>query len=76
MKFEGTNRSQCISFQIVNALTSIKSVNKTDAMTLLTNFGTLGNLIQASESKLNVCPGFGLRKAQMIVKVFNEPFLK
>lgn len=60
----------------MNALTSIKSVNKTDAMTLLTNFGTLGNLIQASESKLNACPGFGLRKAQKIVKVFNESFLK
>jgi ERCC4-type nuclease len=45
-------------------------------MTLLTNFGTLGNLIQASENKLNSCPGFGLRKAQKMVKVFNEPFLK
>lgn len=45
-------------------------------MTLMTNFGTLGNLIQASENKLNACPGLGVRKAQKIVKVFNEPFLK
>lgn len=62
--------------QVVNALTSIKSVNKTDAMTLLTNFGTLGNLIQASENKLNACPGLGVKKAQKLVKVFNESFLK
>jgi len=62
--------------KIVNAITSIKSVNKTDAMTLMTNFGTLGKLIQASEAKLNACPGLGTRKAQKIVKVFNEPFLK
>lgn len=62
--------------QVVNALTSIKTVNKTDAMTLLTNFSTLENLIQASENKFAACPGFGVRKAQKIVKVFNEPFLK
>lgn len=64
------------SSQVVNALTSIKSVNKTDAMTLLTNFGTFGNLVQASENKLNSCPGLGAKKAQKLVKVFNEPFLK
>ncbi|CRL04717.1 CLUMA_CG017777, isoform A [Clunio marinus] len=62
--------------KVINALTSIKSVNKTDAMTLLTNFGTLENLIQASENKLNSCPGLGVRKAQKISKVFNETFLK
>lgn len=62
--------------KVVNALTSIKSVNKTDAATLLTNFGTLGNLIQATEAKLNSCPGLGAKKAKMLVKVFNESFLK
>lgn len=67
---------QSSRFQVVNALTSIKGVNKTDASTLLTNFGTLENLIQASEAKLNSCQGLGTRKAQKIVKVFNEPFLK
>lgn len=62
--------------RVVNALTSIKSVNTTDAMTLLTNFGTLENLVKASEGKLNACPGLGAKKAQQILKVFNEPFLK
>lgn len=62
--------------RVVNALTSIKSVNTTDAMTLLSNFGTLENLVKASEGKLNSCPGLGAKKAQKLLKVFNEPFLK
>lgn len=65
-----------IFFQVVNALTSIKSVNKTDAATLLTNFGTLGNLIMASEAKLNACPGLGAKKASKIVVTLNESFTK
>lgn len=64
------------SQQIINSLTSIKSVNTTDAMTLLSNFGNLENLVQASENKLNSIPGLGSKKAQKIIKVFNEPFLK
>ena len=64
------------SFKIISALTSIKSVNKTDAMTLITNFGTLENLINSTEAKLSSCVGLGPRKAQMIQKTFNEPFLK
>lgn len=51
-------------------------MNKTDATTLLTNFGTLKNIIQASEAKLNACQGLGVRKAEKILKVFNESFLK
>lgn len=62
--------------RVVNALTRIKSVNTTDAMTLLSNFGTLENLVKATEGKLNACPGLGAKKAQQLVKVFNEPFLK
>lgn len=62
--------------KVVNALTSIKSVNTTDAMTLLSNFGTLENLIKASEGKLNACPGLGTKKAQKLLKVFNEQFMK
>lgn len=62
--------------KIINALTSIKSVNKTDAATILTNFGTLENLVKASESKLASCIGLGPKKAQQLIKLFNEPFMK
>ncbi|XP_077288518.1 DNA excision repair protein Ercc1 [Arctopsyche grandis] len=61
--------------KIVNALSSIKPVNKTDAMTLLSTFGTLGNIISASENKLAQCPGFGVRKATKLYKVLHRPFL-
>lgn len=62
--------------KIVNALSSIKPVNKTDAMTLLRNFGTLKNIIKAPEEKLAACPGFGARKASRLFKVLHEPFMK
>ncbi|KAG5680414.1 hypothetical protein PVAND_009922 [Polypedilum vanderplanki] len=61
---------------VVNALTSIKSINKTDAMTLLNNFGTLENLIQASENQLYSCVGLGPKKAQKLHKLLNQNFLK
>ncbi|XP_028172861.1 DNA excision repair protein ERCC-1 [Ostrinia furnacalis] len=62
--------------KIINALTSIKPVNKTDAMTLLTQFGTLENIIKATESRLAECPGFGSTKAKKLYKALHEPFLK
>ncbi|KAL4708294.1 hypothetical protein ACJJTC_007700 [Scirpophaga incertulas] len=62
--------------KIINALTSIKPVNKTDAMTLITTFGTLENIIKASEKRLADCPGFGATKAKKLYKALHEPFLK
>jgi DNA excision repair protein ERCC-1 len=62
--------------QLINALTTIKSVNKTDAMNLISNFKTLENLVEASEHKLNSCLGLGPRKAKQLYEMFNEPFLK
>ncbi|XP_068631377.1 DNA excision repair protein ERCC-1 [Battus philenor] len=62
--------------KIINALSSIKPVNKTDAMTLLTTFGTLENIIKANESRLADCPGFGPTKAKKLFKALHEPFLK
>ncbi|XP_046963211.1 DNA excision repair protein ERCC-1 [Vanessa cardui] len=62
--------------KIVNALSSIKPVNKTDAMTLITKFGTLENIIKASEKQLADCPGFAATKANKLYKALHEPFLK
>lgn len=62
--------------QLVTALTNIKPVNKTDAMTLLQNYGSLKNLIQSNEDSLAMCSGLGPRKAKRLAAVFNEPFLK
>ncbi|XP_013108211.1 DNA excision repair protein ERCC-1 [Stomoxys calcitrans] len=57
------------------ALTNIKPVNKTDAVTLLQNFGNLENLINASEDRLSQVIGLGPRKAKKLYKTLQEPFL-
>lgn len=62
--------------QLVTALTNIKPVNKTDAMTLLQNYGSLKNIILSNEENLAMCSGLGPRKAKRLINVFNDPFLK
>ena len=60
--------------KLVDALTSVKSVNKTDAVTLLTTFGSLENIVKASIEDLTLCPGFGPQKAQRLHKVLHQTF--
>ena len=60
--------------KLVEALTSVKSVNKTDAATLIAAFGTLEAIVAASIEDLSMCPGFGPQKAQRLHKVLHEPF--
>nr|CAG4638683.1 EOG090X0BTB [Cyclestheria hislopi] len=62
--------------KISDALTSIKSVNRTDALTLLTNFNTLEHIYAASEEDLSLCPGIGPQKAKRIYRVLHENFRK
>jgi ERCC4-type nuclease len=52
----------------------VKSVNKTDAQTLLHAFGSLDSIINASNEQLCVCPGLGSLKAQRLYQSFNQPF--
>ncbi|XP_068144809.1 DNA excision repair protein ERCC-1 [Drosophila tropicalis] len=61
--------------KLVAALTNIKPVNKTDAVTLLQTFGNLENLINASEERLSQVMGLGPRKAKKLYKTLQEPFL-
>jgi len=60
--------------KLIDALTSVKSVNKTDATTLLNIFGTIGGIYKASMEELTLCPGFGPQKAQRLHKALHEPF--
>lgn len=62
--------------KIVDTLTTVKAVNKTDAVTLMTTFGSLEKLAKASVEDLTLCPGFGPQKAQRLHKVLNMPFKK
>lgn len=62
--------------QLVNALTCVRSVNKTDAATLLSTFGSLGKIISATQDSLSLCPGLGPQKASRLYKTLHTPFLK
>lgn len=52
--------------RMISSLTSIKSVNKTDAYTLMSNFDNFADIANASKSSLQTCPGFGPQKVQCI----------
>lgn len=62
--------------KFTDCLTSVKSVNKTDAMTLMSTFKTLEGVMEASKEDLSLCPGFGPQKAQRVYDIFQEPFVK
>ena len=60
--------------QVTHALGSVRSVNKTDASQLLTQFGTWKNLVAASVEELSVCPGVGVKKVRRLYEAFHRPF--
>lgn len=57
-----------------NALLKVRGVNKTDVVTLLSNFGSLYNIADASEEDLAKCPGFGDTKIRRLQDAFSQPF--
>jgi len=60
--------------KFIDMITQVKSVNKTDAQTLLHAFGSLESILNASNEQLCVCPGLGTLKAQRLYQSFNQPF--
>lgn len=62
--------------KMTDCLTNIKSVNKTDVATLISTFGSMKNIAEASQEDLSFCPGFGPQKAKRVHDLFKEPFLK
>lgn len=59
---------------VVEALAGIKKINKTDAMSLVSNFETLERIIRAQPEKLALCPGLGPQKAEAMHALFKRPF--
>ncbi|KAM3830054.1 DNA excision repair protein ERCC-1 isoform 1-T1 [Vipera latastei] len=62
--------------RVTDCLTSVKSVNKTDTVSLLSTFGSLANIVRASKEDLSLCPGIGPQKAKRLFDILHEPFLK
>ena len=59
-----------------DCLTTVRSVNKTDAVTLLSTFSSMEGIICASKEDLGLCPGLGPQKARRLYDVLHQPFLK
>ncbi|KAN0030991.1 hypothetical protein ACTA71_003963 [Dictyostelium dimigraforme] len=55
-------------------LTSIKSINKTDASTLLKNFQTMQQIFTCPKDTLSKLPGFGPVKIQRFYNTIHQPF--
>ncbi len=62
--------------QIADTLSCIRSVHKTDAATLTSQFGNLKNIMTASIEDIRLCPGIGEKKAKRLFEAFNKPFSK
>uniref|UniRef100_A0A493SYI6 DNA excision repair protein ERCC-1 n=1 Tax=Anas platyrhynchos platyrhynchos TaxID=8840 RepID=A0A493SYI6_ANAPP len=62
--------------RVSDCLTSVKSVNRTDALSLLSTFGSLAAVARAPREELALCPGIGPQKAKRLFEVLHEPFLK
>lgn len=62
--------------KVTDCLTTVKSVNKTDAITLLSTFSSIEGIINASKEDLGLCPGLGPQKAKRLYDVLHQPFLK
>ena len=60
--------------QLNKVLTTVRSVNKTDVMTLLNSFGTLAGICDADEDKLVLCPGLGDKKSKRLYEALHAPF--
>nr|CAB3243272.1 DNA excision repair protein ERCC-1-like [Phallusia mammillata] len=64
------------SERAVEVLASVRTVNSTDANTLLNSFGSVAGLADATEEQLGLCPGIGGVKARALQRLFDQPFLK
>lgn len=60
--------------QLTACLTSVKGINKTDVITLISNFGSLERIIRASADELQACPGLGEKKVKRLRQAFITSF--
>lgn len=61
---------------VVDALSCVKRINKTDAVSLLTNFESLSAIVKANTATLSLCHGLGPLKAEQLHALFRRPFTR
>lgn len=57
-------------------LTQVRSVNKSDVVTLLDMCGSLAGICAASEQRLQLCPGVGDKKVKRLRAALHQPFIR
>mmetsp|Transcript_43342 Transcript_43342/g.101670 ORF Transcript_43342/g.101670 Transcript_43342/m.101670 type:complete len:109 (-) Transcript_43342:100-426(-) len=60
--------------QVADALAAVRSVNKTDAEQLLSQFGSFRGIVSARMDELTLCPGIGDKKVRRLYDAFHKPF--
>eukprot|EP00933_Yihiella_yeosuensis_P038886 TRINITY_DN32830_c0_g1_i1.p1 TRINITY_DN32830_c0_g1~~TRINITY_DN32830_c0_g1_i1.p1 ORF type:complete len:243 (-),score=50.19 TRINITY_DN32830_c0_g1_i1:335-1063(-) len=60
--------------RLTEVLTTVKGVNKTDAASLASRFGSFAGIARATEEELQQCPGIGDKKVRQLRHVFHAPF--
>lgn len=70
-------KSQDYRAAVVETLTSVPAVNKTDVVNLLANFHSFENVVKEASNgnKLGDILGMGSRKVENMKRVFTEPFI-
>ncbi|KAI9012046.1 restriction endonuclease type II-like protein [Phycomyces nitens] len=61
--------------KMTDCLTNVTSVNKTDTITLLTNFESFKGITKASTEALSMCAGFGDQKVKRLQNALRQPFM-
>ncbi|KAJ9527139.1 hypothetical protein QJQ45_025379 [Haematococcus lacustris] len=62
--------------RLASALTAVRGVNRTDALTLGSALGSLAGIMSASQQQLSSCPGLGPAKVARLMEAFHQPFRK
>lgn len=69
-----TQQAQSYKESLVEFVTAPRSINKSDAASLISNFGSLQNAINAQPEQISSVPGWGERKVQQWCNAVREDF--
>lgn len=67
-------KSTTYSDQLVDVITSIRAINKSDAYSLIGTFGSLKKAVHASEEELSAIPGWGPQKCRNFIDAVRGSF--
>ena len=61
--------------RLVDTLSGIRSVNRSDAFALVGNLGSLKRAINSDATELELIPGWGAQKVSRFLKATTQPFI-